>query len=129
MSSATQAFNSGFEFVTNMSAELSSGNLEIPAFPDAAVRIKNALADPEVTADHVARVVGSDPIFTARILKVANSAMVNGAGVRITDIRMAVTQNSLLGSDNENIFISDKTDYLAECLRHKNHFYNFSNIM
>ena len=92
MSSAKQAFNSGFEFVTNMSAELSSGNLEIPAFPDAAVRIKNALADPEVTADHVARVVGSDPIFTARILKVANSAMVNGAGVRITDIRMAVTR-------------------------------------
>ena len=92
MSNATQAFNSGFEFVTNLGTELNSGNLEIPAFPEAAVRIKNALADPEVTADHVARVVGSDPIFTARLLKVANSAMVNGAGVKITDLRMAVTR-------------------------------------
>ena len=92
MSNATQAFNSGFEFVSNLGSELNSGNLEIPAFPDSAVRIKNALADPEVTADHVARVVGSDPIFSARILKVANSAMVNGAGIRITDIRMAITR-------------------------------------
>jgi putative nucleotidyltransferase with HDIG domain len=92
MSEATQAFNCGFEFVTNLGEELNSGNLEIPAFPDVAVRIKNALADPEVTADHVARVVGSDPIFSARLLKVANSAMVNGAGSRITDIRMAVTR-------------------------------------
>ena len=92
MNSATQAFNSGFEFVTNLGEELNSGNLEIPAFPDVALRIKNALADPEVTAEHVARVVGSDPIFTARLLKVANSAMVNGAGVKITDIRMAVTR-------------------------------------
>ncbi|NNJ96017.1 MAG: HDOD domain-containing protein [Gammaproteobacteria bacterium] len=92
MNEATQAFNCGFEFVTNLGEELNSGNLEIPAFPDVAVRIKNALADPEVTAEHVARVVGSDPIFSARLLKVANSAMVNGAGSRITDIRMAVTR-------------------------------------
>jgi len=92
MSEATQAFNCGFEFVTNLGEELNSGNLEIPAFPDVAVRIKNALADPEVTADHVARVVGSDAIFSARLLKVANSAMVNGAGSRIADIRMAVTR-------------------------------------
>lgn len=92
MNNATQAFNSGFEFVTNLGEELNSGNLEIPAFPEAAMRIKNALADPDVTAEHVARVVGSDPIFSARILKVANSAMVNGAGVRITDIRMAITR-------------------------------------
>ena len=92
MNEATQAFNSGFEFVTHLGEELNSGNLEIPAFPDVAMRIKNALADPEVSAEHVARVVGSDPIFTARLLKVANSAMVNGAGVRINDIRMAITR-------------------------------------
>jgi len=92
MNDATQAFNSGVEFVTNLNDELNRGNLEIPAFPDIALRIKDALADPEVSAEHVARVVGSDPIFTARLLKVANSAMINGAGVRITDIRMAVTR-------------------------------------
>ena len=81
-----------FEFVKDLGYELSTGTLEIPAFPDAAMRIKNALQDPEVSADQVARIVGTEPVFCARLLKVANSVLINGAGERITDIKMAVTR-------------------------------------
>lgn len=81
-----------FEFVKDLGFELTSGTLDIPAFPDAALRIKNALEDPEVTAGQVARAVGSDPVISARLLKVANSVLVNGAGDRINDIKMAVTR-------------------------------------
>ncbi len=82
----------GFQFVQDLALALSAGTLQIPAFPDAALRIKTALEDPEVSADKVARVVGSDPVFSARLLKVANSVLVNGAGERINDIKMAVTR-------------------------------------
>ena len=82
----------GFQFVQDLAWELSTGNLQIPAFPDAALRIKTALEDPEVSADKVARVVGSDPVFSARLLKVANSVLINGAGERINDIKMAVAR-------------------------------------
>lgn len=84
--------NAGFQFIADLGHELTSGKLEIPAFPDVAMKIKSVLEKPEVTADQVARIVGSDPIFTARLLRVANSVAVNGAGSKINDVKMAVTR-------------------------------------
>ena len=81
-----------FALVRDLGMELSTGTLKIPAFPDAAMRIKTVLEDPEVSADEVARVVGTEPVFSARLLKVANSALINGAGERISDIKMAVAR-------------------------------------
>jgi len=82
----------GFEFVTNLCEELNEGRLDLPAFPDVALRARKALQDPEITADQVARVVGADPVFSARLLRVANSAMLNGAGVPIKDLNIAITR-------------------------------------
>lgn len=82
----------GFAFISDLGTELSSGKLELPAFPDVAVRVKNALDNPDVTSEQVAKVVGSDPVFSAKLLKVANSVMVNGSGQKIDNIQMAVTR-------------------------------------
>jgi putative nucleotidyltransferase with HDIG domain len=92
MNFANQQVDPGFEFVTHLGQELSAGKLDLPAFPDVALRIKSALEDPEVTAEKVSRLISSDPIFSARILKLANSVTVNGAGSQINDIRTAITR-------------------------------------
>ena len=89
MENAEDAVNYGFEFVARLAAELDENTLDLPAFPDVAIRVKQALADPEISAEQIARIVGSDPVFSARLLKVANSAMLNCVGAQITDLRQA----------------------------------------
>lgn len=92
MNSANVAEDTGFAFISDLANQLTGGKLDIPAFPDNALRIKSVLEDPNVTAEQVARVVGTDPVFTARLLKVANSVMVNGVGQKIDDIRTAISR-------------------------------------
>jgi HD-like signal output (HDOD) protein len=81
-----------FKFVETLGAELSSGQLKLPAFPDIALRIKQALESDNVSADKVATVVGSDPVLSARLLKVANSNFANRSGAQIKDMRTAVAR-------------------------------------
>ncbi|WP_316366047.1 HDOD domain-containing protein [Candidatus Thiodiazotropha sp. CDECU1] len=81
-----------FEFVQQLGTELSTGNLKLPAFPDVAVRVKQVLESDDVSADKVAKVVGSDPVLTARLLKVANSNFANRSGAQIKDLRTAVAR-------------------------------------
>lgn len=90
MENVDEAVDPGFEFVASLCAELDENALDLPAFPDVALRVKKALADPDISAEQIARVVGSDPVFSARLLKVANSAMLNAAGAQIKDLRLAI---------------------------------------
>ena len=81
-----------FKFVEKLGNELSAGDLKLPAFPDIAMRIKSALESEDVSADKVAKVVGSDPVLSARLLKVANSNFANRSGAQIKDLRTAVAR-------------------------------------
>jgi hypothetical protein len=57
--------NSTFEFVQALAGELSAGNVELPSFPEIAVRVRRVLADAESTSAQVVRVVGSEPALAA----------------------------------------------------------------
>jgi len=82
----------GFEFVQSLSEELSKGTVKLPSLPDIALKIKNILEDPDVSAKQVAKVVSTEATFTARLLKVANSAALNSSGTTIKDIPTAITR-------------------------------------
>jgi HD-like signal output (HDOD) protein len=82
----------GFEFIQTLSDELSKGQVKLPAFPEAAMRIKGALEDPNMSTQQIAKLVVSDPVFSARLLKVANSAALNVSGNQIKDIPTAITR-------------------------------------
>lgn len=83
----------GLEFVQLLSGELARGNVELPSFPDLAFRIKRALDDPKASVRRVATVVGTDPVFTARLLNVANSAAMGTLpDVQIRDIPTAIAR-------------------------------------
>jgi len=92
MTQASQASNIGFEFITSLSTELGRGEIELPAFPEVALRIKDALKDPEVSAKSIATIAASDPVLSARFLQVANSAMINACGTEIRDLNMAIAR-------------------------------------
>jgi len=84
-----------FEFVQALAGELSGGKVELPSFPDIAIKVRKVLADDDVNLDMVVRVVGSEPTLAARLLQVANSAAVNRTGSQVTDLRKAVQRMGL----------------------------------
>jgi HD-like signal output (HDOD) protein len=86
-----------FAFVRNLARELSQGIVELPAYPDVAVRAREVLGDPEVTNERIAKIIGTDAGLAARVLALANSAALARGGKTVTDLRLAVTR---VGHDN-----------------------------
>lgn len=81
-----------FAFVQSLAGELSSGKVDLPSFPDIAMRVRNVLADDNVTPEKVVRVVSSEPALAARLMQMANSAALNFSGRAVTDLRTAVAR-------------------------------------
>lgn len=81
-----------FQFVAELAQEVSAGHVELPAFPDVAMRVRKALADENVGADQIARIVGAEPGLAARVLALANSAALNRGGKPITELKTAISR-------------------------------------
>ena len=85
-------YNVAFEFVRTLAGELSSGQVDLPSFPEVAVRVRRVLSDPKSSTDQVVRVVGSEPALAARLLRIANSASLNRSSRSVTDLRTAINR-------------------------------------
>jgi HD-like signal output (HDOD) protein len=81
-----------FDFVRSLAAELSGGKVDLPSFPEIAVRVRRVLSDPKSSIDQVVRVVGSEPALAARLVRIANSASLNRSGRQIGDLRTAINR-------------------------------------
>ena len=73
-SALDQAPSPSFAFVQALAAELNSGDLDLPSFPDIAIRVRKVLEDDNSTIEDIVRVLGSEPGLAARLVKIANSA-------------------------------------------------------
>jgi HD-like signal output (HDOD) protein len=80
------------EFLGSLAAEISKGTVNLPCFPDVVMRIRKALAQPNVSLTEIVRIVGTEPRLAARLLQAANSAAFNPAGRHLTDLRAAITR-------------------------------------
>jgi HD-like signal output (HDOD) protein len=81
-----------FAFVQALASELSRGKVDLPSFPDIALRVRKVLGDENVTQEMVTRVVGSEPALAARLMQIANSAALNFTGKAITELRTAINR-------------------------------------
>jgi HD-like signal output (HDOD) protein len=84
--------NVAFDFVRTLAAELSAGNVDLPSFPEIAVRVRRVLSDPKSSLEQVVRVVGSEPALAARLLRISNSASLNRSGRPVNDLRTAINR-------------------------------------
>ena len=82
----------GFKIIELLATELSSQSLDLPAFPDIAVQILDALDDPAVSTDMMTRIVLSDPVLTAQLMRLANSAMLVRGSQEVTDLKTAINR-------------------------------------
>jgi len=84
-----------FAFVQELAAEMSRGKIDLPGFPNIAMRVRQVLADQEVGPEKVVRVISSEPVLAARLLRMAGAAARNPTGKPITDLRTAVVRVGL----------------------------------
>lgn len=76
----------------NLAASAERGELVFPTSIDAALKIQQAFADPDSHLESVGRLVLTEPMLTARIVAIANSAAYNRNGREITDVRTAINR-------------------------------------
>jgi HD-like signal output (HDOD) protein len=81
-----------FTFVSELAREVSGARIELPSFPDVAVRVRKVLADENVSNEQIARVVSSDAGLAARVFTLANSAALSRGGRQVTDMKTAVNR-------------------------------------
>ncbi|MDH3537851.1 MAG: HDOD domain-containing protein [Gammaproteobacteria bacterium] len=83
-------------FQIQLFKDLLTGDLKLPSLPDVAQRIQQAFADNLVTAETVGVIIQSDPVITAKMIMVANSALYGGRAP-IESLQQAVVR---LGLEN-----------------------------
>ena len=125
---AEDADMAAFTFVGVLAADVSSGEFDLPSWPEVVVQIRRALEDEDCCVDQVVRLIGSEPVLAARIIKMANSALVSRAAP-VSDLRGAVNRlgfemvrNVAISLAMEQIFhgeaIKAARPYLAELWLH-----------
>jgi HD-like signal output (HDOD) protein len=92
MEASSAAVSSTFKFVEHLAKEISKGELEVPGFPDVVMRIRRTLDDPDCDANKITKVITGEPVLTARLIRMANSAALKPAVGEIKDPRSAVAR-------------------------------------
>ncbi len=81
-----------FEFVQTLANELNAGDLQLPSFPDVAMRVRKVVEDDNCTLDKIVRVVGSEPALAAKLIQMSNSALMKRGDGEVTDLRTAINR-------------------------------------
>lgn len=80
------------QFTESLTTELAGDSLELPSFPEIAMRVRKALGNADVAIDDVVRMVSAEPSLAVRLLQLGNSVALNPTGQRITSLRMAIAR-------------------------------------
>ncbi len=81
-----------YTFLQDFANHLNRGEIELPAFPDVYARILSRLEDPDLSMADLAQVVTAAPDLCVRVLRMANSALLNRSGIEVTDVTVAVSR-------------------------------------
>ncbi|UJP05762.1 MAG: HDOD domain-containing protein [Nitrosomonas sp.] len=74
-----------------LAEEVERGRLIFPTSINNAMCTRQKLEDPDCNQDTVIRIIQAEPLLSAKIVAIANSAVFNRSNRKITDVRTAVT--------------------------------------
>ena len=80
------------EFTRLLTEELGADSIELPSFPEVALRVRKALNNADISVDDVVRMVSAEPSLAVRLLQLANSVALNPGGQRIVALRIAIAR-------------------------------------
>jgi HD-like signal output (HDOD) protein len=96
--------NPAFSFVRQLGEDLAKGEFDLPPFPDTALRVQRCVRDPDSSIQDLAAIVASEPALAARLMRMANSALVRRGPIEVTDINTAISR---VGQDMvQNVAVS-----------------------
>jgi len=81
--------------VDSLALELASEKIDLPSFPDVAMRVRKALTGEEVGIEDAVKIVSAEPALAARLMQLSNSATLNPGGKRLTNLRTAMARIGL----------------------------------
>lgn len=79
------------EFLAELVDAIANDRLTLPTLPEVALKIREAVDDPDVSTATMAKVIGQDAALAARLIKVANSPLMRGA-VAVDNLQLAITR-------------------------------------
>jgi HD-like signal output (HDOD) protein len=88
----TANVSKAFDFVRHLVTSLPGKDVDLPSFPDVVRRLQVAIADPGSSVRDLVTIIESEPVLSARLLQMANSAAMNAAGNAATSIKSAVSR-------------------------------------
>lgn len=91
----TDQDKAAFEFVKELAQELAKKDFDLPPFPDTALRVKEAVSDPDISVSKLSGIVMSEPNLVARLLMMANSVAMRRGPIQVTDTRTAISRVGL----------------------------------
>ena len=80
-----------FRILEDIARDL-SGDVNFPTCLDAAMLVRNTLRDPQVDLRLVVQAIGTEPLISSKLLRIANSVSYNPSGRPITDLQAAVSR-------------------------------------
>ncbi len=84
-----------FRFLQDIAADLGRAKLAFPTFSQATLKVRTALDDPDIDAERLSKVVSTEPLLAARVVKMANSAAMCAGGRTVGDVRNAILRVGL----------------------------------
>lgn len=86
--------NQRFQMLTDIAKEL-SGEVVFPTYFDAVLRLRKVLNDPDESIANIAHAVSVEPLISAKLLHLANSAAFNAEGRELVDLKSAIVRLGL----------------------------------
>lgn len=81
-----------FKILEDIARDLSSSEITFPTFLDITFQVRSALKDPNLSVDQLSKLVGAEPLMSAKIIRMANSVAMNPSGREIGDVKNAIVR-------------------------------------
>ncbi len=81
-----------FKILEDIAKDLSGNEVTFPTFLDITFQVRTALQNPNLSIEQLAKLVGAEPLMSAKIIRMANSVALNPSGREIADVKSAIVR-------------------------------------
>lgn len=81
-----------FQILEDIAKDLSGDEVTFPTFLDITFQVRTALKNPNLSVEQLAKLVGAEPLMSAKIIRMANSVALNPSGREVADVKSAIVR-------------------------------------
>lgn len=83
------------ELTRQIELEIQEGRLNFPTAFDVTIRVKKLADNPDSTMEEMAKVVMSEPVLSAKVVRMANAVLLNPLGIKVSNVKDALVRIGL----------------------------------